>query len=47
VTVKLTESPGRIETAGPLLGQHNEEVYSHLLGYTKDDLARLREEGVV
>lgn len=32
---------------GPLLGEHNEEVYCNRLGYSKSDLVRLREQGVV
>ena len=31
----------------PLLGEHNEEVYSGRLGYAKTDLVRLREAGVI
>ena len=31
----------------PTLGQHNHEVYGELLGYTREDLVRLREMGVV
>jgi len=31
----------------PLLGEHNEEIYCQRLGYTREDLVRLREAGVV
>ena len=31
----------------PLLGEHNEEVYCGRLGYSKEDLVRLREQGVI
>lgn len=31
----------------PTLGQHNQEVYGDLLGFSKEDLVRLREMGVV
>ena len=40
------ETPFRIRRPAPLLGQHNEEVYA-ALGYSKDDLVKLRERGVV
>jgi formyl-CoA transferase len=33
--------------AAPFLGQHNEEIYSGRLGYTKRDLARMREAGII
>jgi crotonobetainyl-CoA:carnitine CoA-transferase CaiB-like acyl-CoA transferase len=44
--VKLSETPYKIERA-PLLGEHNEEIYCQRLGYTKDDLVRMKGEGVV
>ncbi len=47
VVPKLSRTPGRVETPGPLLGQHNEEVYSNLLGYSKEEISRLRGEKVV
>jgi crotonobetainyl-CoA:carnitine CoA-transferase CaiB-like acyl-CoA transferase len=31
----------------PLLGEHNEEVYGQLLGYSKEDLVMFRERGVI
>jgi CoA:oxalate CoA-transferase len=31
----------------PLLGEHNEEIYCHCLGYSRQDLVRLRECGVI
>jgi len=46
VTVRLRETPGKVERLGPELGQHTEEVLMELCGYTWDDLAKLREEGV-
>lgn len=46
IPVQLSETPGKIEKLGPVLGQHTEEVLMELCGYTWDDLAKLREEGV-
>ena len=34
-------------TAAPLLGEHNEAVYCQRLGYTKEDLVRLRQLGII
>jgi len=43
---RLADSPVEIKCA-PLLGQHNEEIYTRLLGYQKDDLTKLAEEGII
>jgi len=46
IPVKLSQTPGKVLRLAPELGQHTEEVLMELCGYTWDDLARLREEGV-
>ncbi len=47
IPIKFSKTPGKIKTVAPLLGEHNEEVYCGLLGYTPHELAQLKEEGVV
>jgi formyl-CoA transferase len=44
--VRLEDSPVEVKAA-PLLGQHNNEVYGELLGYSAADLASLKEEGIL
>ncbi|MDP2951754.1 MAG: CoA transferase, partial [Chloroflexota bacterium] len=44
---KFSSIPWRIERPAPLLGQHNEEVYSGRLGYSKQELVKLRETRVI
>jgi crotonobetainyl-CoA:carnitine CoA-transferase CaiB-like acyl-CoA transferase len=44
--VKMTESPWVMKRA-PLLGEHNREVYCDRLGYTVEDLVRLRSTGII
>ena len=44
--VKMSKSPPEY-TAAPLLGQHNEEVYAEWMGSTKEDVARMKAEGVI
>ncbi len=46
IPVKLSKTPGKVEKLAPELGQHTEEVLMEILGYTWDDLAKLREAGV-
>jgi formyl-CoA transferase len=44
----LSESPGTIRNAGPARpGQHNEEIYTGLLGKTAAELRQLRAQGVI
>lgn len=45
--LKFSETPVRIEKPEPLLGQHNEEVLSTLLGYSKEEIAKLKGEKVI
>jgi CoA:oxalate CoA-transferase len=45
--LKMSETPGTVRSLAPDPGEHNEDVFVGLLGYSKDDLARWREEGVI
>jgi len=42
-----SETPWAVERPAPLLGQHNEEVYIKLLGFTREDLVKMREVGII
>jgi crotonobetainyl-CoA:carnitine CoA-transferase CaiB-like acyl-CoA transferase len=42
-----SETPWRLRRPAPLLGQHNEEVLCGTLGYTRQDLVRLRGQGAI
>jgi formyl-CoA transferase len=44
--LRLSDSPTEMSPA-PLFGEHTEEVLTTLAGYTREDIARLREKGVV
>lgn len=47
VPIKLSETPGSIETRPPLLGEHNEEIYSKLLGYSAEELKQFQADKVI
>jgi formyl-CoA transferase len=52
-TMKLTNSPIRFDGSpqplgqAPLFGEHNEEVYIRLLGYSQEEFEGLKREGVI
>ncbi len=43
----LIETPWQLRSPAPTLGEHNEDVYCHRLGYSREDLARLREQQII
>jgi crotonobetainyl-CoA:carnitine CoA-transferase CaiB-like acyl-CoA transferase len=48
VVPRLTATPGAVRHPGPVeVGQDNEEIYCGRLGLSRDDLAALRDRGVV
>ena len=44
---KLSGTPWEVRSPAPALGQHNEAVFCDRLGLSPQELASLREEGVV
>jgi crotonobetainyl-CoA:carnitine CoA-transferase CaiB-like acyl-CoA transferase len=47
IPVKLSETPGKIETKAPRLGEHNSEIYRRLLGYSQSQMDSLKHAGVI
>jgi CoA:oxalate CoA-transferase len=45
--IKLSRTPVKLEKASPELGEHTEEVFMNLLGFSKEELAKLREEKAI
>ncbi len=47
VPVKLTDTPGEVRTPPPTLGQHSEQILANDLGYTAEEIARLKDDGTI
>lgn len=47
VVPKLSETPGKIDSLGPALGEANDAVYGGLLGLSEQERAALKEAGVI
>jgi formyl-CoA transferase/CoA:oxalate CoA-transferase len=47
VPVKLSDTPGSVRTAPPTLGQHTDAILTGDLGFTPDDVARMRADGAI
>jgi len=47
LALKLSETPGDVKAPAPKVGDHNEEIYCGLLGYSQHELAELRGQGII
>jgi CoA:oxalate CoA-transferase len=45
--IRLSETPGEVYAPAPLLGQHSEEVLRSILNYSREDVEKLKREGVI
>ena len=43
----MSESPARLHSAAPSLGQHSAEILCDLLGYSEDEIVQLQDDGVI
>jgi crotonobetainyl-CoA:carnitine CoA-transferase CaiB-like acyl-CoA transferase len=43
----FSRTPGHVWAAGPRIGEHNDDVFRNVLGYSEDKIARLREIGAI
>lgn len=46
IPIKLSESPGSIRMAPPMLGQHTHEIAAEL-GYSDEEVVRFKEQGIM
>jgi len=47
IPIVLTDTPGKIRIPAPDLGEHNEEIYLGLLGFSRPELESLKKEGII
>jgi formyl-CoA transferase len=46
IGLKLSDTPGRVRSLGPYLGQHTDEVMSRL-GYSQEEIDRWRQNHTI
>jgi crotonobetainyl-CoA:carnitine CoA-transferase CaiB-like acyl-CoA transferase len=47
IVPKLSETPGEVRFTGPVLGEHNAEVYRDVLSLSTAEITGLAERGVI
>jgi crotonobetainyl-CoA:carnitine CoA-transferase CaiB-like acyl-CoA transferase len=45
--VKFSKTPAAVQREGPEFGQHTEEILTEILGYSWDDIVKLKNEEVI
>jgi len=44
---RMSRTPGELRFPAPVLGQHNEEIFSGMLGLSADEIEKLKKENVI
>ena len=44
---RMSRTPGTLRTAAPILGEHNDEIFSGMLKLSAEEIAQLKEENVI
>ena len=47
IPIRLSKTPGRVETRAPRVGEHNEAVYQGNLGYSPEKMEDLKSKGAI
>ncbi len=45
--IKMSRTPGAVDTPPPILGEHTDAVLQNLLGYSRDKIEGLRNKGII
>jgi crotonobetainyl-CoA:carnitine CoA-transferase CaiB-like acyl-CoA transferase len=47
IPVKLKGTPGEVRSRSPKLGEHTKEILTGILGYSEEEIAGFKEEGLI
>lgn len=47
IPLRLSKTPGRVESRAPRVGEHNMDIFHGLLGYSKEEIEQLKAEDVI
>lgn len=47
IAIKLSETPGKIQSASPMLGEHSEEILEKYLSMTSEEISKLKGKKVI
>jgi len=47
VILRFSEAPGEVYCTAPELGEHNEEIYKGMLGFSDERLAELKSKNII
>ncbi|WP_040977878.1 CaiB/BaiF CoA transferase family protein [Oceanobacillus jeddahense] len=47
VFAKFSRTPGEVKTTGPQKGEHNEEIFQNLFGFSAEELAELKKKEII
>lgn len=47
IVPKMSGTPGEVKWAGPAIGEYNEEIYCGRLGVSKEELEKMKADGVI
>lgn len=45
--IHLSETPGKVYAPAPLLGEHSDEVLKDILGYSQEEIDKLKKKGII
>ena len=47
IPFRLSDTPGKIRSTAPAMGQHTQEILTKILQYSKEDVTKLKEQNII